>query len=114
MVRSWTTRPRAIRSSSPARKRSASGRSTTCDSSLPAARLHLYLDAATGLEARRSTEVESLKLEQELSDYRPVNGVTIPFHIRLLVNGVPQSEMKVQSVEFNVAMDDAIFRMPKG
>jgi hypothetical protein len=38
----------------------------------------------------------------------------IPFHIRLLVNGVPQSEMKVQSVEFNVAMDDAIFRMPKG
>ena len=76
--------------------------------------MHLYLDASTNLEAKRSTEVESLKLEQELDDYRPVEGVMIPFHIRLLVNGVPQSEMKVQSVQFNVAMDDAIFRMPKG
>jgi len=76
--------------------------------------VHLYLDASTNLEAKRSTEVESLKLEQELDDYRPVEGVMIPFHIRLLVNGVPQSEMKVQSVQFNVAMDDAIFRMPKG
>ncbi len=76
--------------------------------------VHLYLDAATNLEAKRLTEVESLKLEQELDDYRPVEGVMIPFHIRLLVNGVPQSEMKVQSVQFNVTMDDAIFRMPKG
>jgi len=76
--------------------------------------VHLYLDATTNLEAKRLTEVESLKLEQELDDYRPVEGVMIPFHIRLLVNGVPQSEMKVQSVQFNVTMDDAIFRMPKG
>ena len=76
--------------------------------------VHLYLDATTNLEAKRLTEVQSLKLEQELGDYRPVEGVMIPFHVRLLVNGVPQSEMKVQSVQFNVTMDDAIFRMPKG
>jgi outer membrane lipoprotein-sorting protein len=76
--------------------------------------VHVYLDASTNLEAKRATEVESLKLEQELGDYRPVDGVMIPFHIRLLVNGVPQSEMKVESVQFNVTMDDAIFRMPKG
>ena len=76
--------------------------------------VHLYLDAATNLEARRRTEVDKMNLEQELGDYRPVEGVMIPFHIRLLVNGVPQSEMKVQSVQFNVTMDDAIFRMPKG
>ena len=76
--------------------------------------VHLYLDATTNLEARRQTEVDSMKLEQELGDYRPVEGVMIPFHIRLLVNGVPQSEMKVESVQFNVTMDDAIFRMPKG
>ena len=76
--------------------------------------VHLYLDATTNLEVKRLTEVETLKLEQELGDYRPVEGVMIPFHVRLLVNGVPQSEMKVQSVQFNVTMDDAIFRMPKG
>jgi hypothetical protein len=76
--------------------------------------VHLYLDAATGLEAKRTTEVDSLKLEQEFSDFRAVDGVTLPFHVRLVVNGVPQSEFKVKSVEFNVPMDDAIFRMPKG
>ena len=76
--------------------------------------VHLYLDAATDLEARRVTEVGTSKLEQELSDYRTVNGVTVPFHIRMLVNGVPQSEIRVKTVEFNVTLDDAIFRMPKG
>jgi outer membrane lipoprotein-sorting protein len=76
--------------------------------------VHLYLDATTGLEAKRSTQVETLLLEQEFSDYRTVDGVTIPFLIRLLTNGVPQSEFRVKSVEFNVAIDDAIFRMPKG
>ena len=76
--------------------------------------IHLYLDAATFLEVKRATEVEMLKLEQELSDFRTVDGVTIPFTIRMLTNGVPQSEIRVQSVEFNLAMDDAIFRMPKG
>ena len=41
-------------------------------------------------------------------------GATMPFTIRMLTNGVPQGEIRVQAVEFNVAMDDAIFRMPKG
>jgi outer membrane lipoprotein-sorting protein len=76
--------------------------------------IHLYLDAATGLEAKRTTEIEMLKLEQEFSDYKPVDGITIPFTIRTFTNGVPQGEIRVKSVEFNVAMDDAIFRMPKG
>ena len=31
-----------------------------------------------------------------------------------LVNGALQSEIKVESVEFNVPIDDALFRMPKG
>jgi hypothetical protein len=43
-----------------------------------------------------------------------VDGLTVPFLIRLLTNGVVQSEIRVQSVEFNVQVDDAIFRMPKG
>ena len=76
--------------------------------------VHIYFDAATTLEARRVTEIETTRLEQELSDYRRVEGVMVPFNIRLLVNGVPQSEMKVKTVEINVPMDEAIFRMPKG
>jgi outer membrane lipoprotein-sorting protein len=76
--------------------------------------VHLYIDAASNLEVRRVTDVDQLKLEQEFSDFKPVEGVTLPFVIRLLANGVPQSEMRVQSVELNTPIDDAIFRLPKG
>jgi len=76
--------------------------------------VHLFLDTTTLLEVKRSTDVDMLKLEQEFSDFRAVEGITMPFVIRTLTNGVPQSEFRVQSVEFNVQMDDAIFRMPRG
>lgn len=75
---------------------------------------HLYLDATTNLDVKLSTEVDTLKLEQEFSDYRAVDGITVPFRIRTLTNGVPQSEILVQAVEFNVTLDDALFRMPRG
>jgi len=75
---------------------------------------HFYINAATNLEVKRTIEIETQKLEQEFSDYRTVDGITLPFTIRMLTNGNPQSEMKVQSVEFNVQLDDAIFRMPRG
>lgn len=76
--------------------------------------VHLYLDAATGLEVKRSTQVDSSKFDAELADYRTIDGLTVPFQIRQLTNGVPLGEMKLQTVEFNVTMDDAIFRIPKG
>lgn len=75
--------------------------------------MHLYLDAETGLDLKLVTESGSLKLQQEFLDYRDVDGIKMPFTIRTSVNGVPQSEIKVESVEFNVPIDDAIFRMPK-
>lgn len=75
---------------------------------------HYYLDADTALEVKLVTENESGKVEQELSDYRDVDGVKVPFLIRTMVNGVLQSEMKVDKVEFNLRIDDAMFRMPKG
>ena len=32
--------------------------------------------------------------------------------IKQFTNGVPQSEIRVQTVEFNVRIDDALFKMP--
>lgn len=75
---------------------------------------HAYLDAATALEVKLVTETEGGRFEQELLDYRDVEGVKVPFHIRMLANGVLQSEIKVEKVEFNVKIDDALFRMPSG
>jgi hypothetical protein len=75
---------------------------------------HLYLDAVTYLDAKLMTEQEQMKLEQVFGDYREVDGVQVPFVIRTLTNGVQQSEIRLQQVEFNVKMDDAMFRVPKG
>jgi hypothetical protein len=75
---------------------------------------HMYLDAATGLEVKEPMEVSGTRFEQQFDDYRTVDGVTEAFQIRMLVNGVVQSEIRVTSVEFNVKVDDAIFRIPRG
>jgi outer membrane lipoprotein-sorting protein len=75
---------------------------------------HVYLDSATFLEAKITIEQNQTKLEQQFLDYRDVKGLKEPFLIRMLVNGAVQSEIKVQSIEFNEKMDDALFRLPKG
>jgi len=75
---------------------------------------HLFLDAETFLEAKEMNETGQFKLEKEFLDYRDVDGVKWPFHIRILANGVLQSEVRVEKVEFNAAIDDAKFRLPKG
>ena len=36
-----------------------------------------------------------------------------PFKIKMLVDGVQQSQINVQSVEFNVKIDDAMFKVVK-
>lgn len=75
---------------------------------------HYYIDAETALEVKVSMESGGTTIEQELSDYRDVEGIKIPFVIRTSANGVRQGEIRVEKVEFNVKVDDAIFRMPKG
>jgi hypothetical protein len=74
---------------------------------------HAYLDAQTGLETMLVTETEGGRLEQEMLDWRNVEGVMVPFHIRMMSNGVVQSEIRVEKVEFNVKIDDAVFAIPK-
>jgi outer membrane lipoprotein-sorting protein len=75
---------------------------------------HYYLDVETALEVKLASEAGGTTIEQELSDYRDVEGIKIPFLIRTTANGVRQGEIKVEKVEFNVKIEDAIFRMPKG
>lgn len=75
---------------------------------------HYYLDATTGLETKVSFQTDmGGTFEQELSDFRDIEGIKIPFSIRTLANGVLQGQITVEKVEFNVKIDDAIFRMPK-
>jgi hypothetical protein len=75
--------------------------------------VHIYLDETTFLEALVVTETDMGRLEQEMLDYRDVKGVKVPFTIRTSLNGQAVAEIAVESVEFGVAIDSALFGMPK-
>lgn len=80
---------------------------------------HYFLDAESGLELKTSAEVEmgmggtKQTLDTEMSNYKPEGGIMLPHTVKQFVNGKPTVEMTVTAVEFNPAVDDAIFRMPK-
>ena len=75
---------------------------------------HLYLDATTYLEVKLTADVDRNKLEQLSMDYREVFGLKVAHHLKTLVNGVVQAETHVESVLFNLPLDDKLFQMPKG
>jgi outer membrane lipoprotein-sorting protein len=78
---------------------------------------HYYIDAATGLETKTVMDLDdpSMKgqLETRMTDYRNVDGRMIPFSMLQVMNGNTVAEMKFDKVEFNVPLDDALFKMPK-
>ena len=78
---------------------------------------HYYIDVATGLEAKVSTEVAqggaTARVDTELSDYRTVEGRVVPFRLRQSVNGQVAAEITIEKVEFNVEMPDTLFKLPR-
>jgi outer membrane lipoprotein-sorting protein len=74
---------------------------------------HCYVDVETSLEAKVVSESPMGPIEQQLSDYRDVDGMKLPFMIRSLVAGSEQAKIQVEKVEINVKFDDGIFKMPK-
>jgi len=73
---------------------------------------HCYLDDVTALEVKIVNESPTGMLEQELSDYRDVSGVKMPFAIKTSSAGVTMASISVDKVEINPAIDDALFKMP--
>jgi outer membrane lipoprotein-sorting protein len=79
---------------------------------------HYYLDAKSGIELKTQADVDlgtgaKQPLETEMSNYQQVNGIMIPHTVKQLINGKPVVQMTIDKVEFNVPVDDALFRMPK-
>ena len=76
-----------------------------------------YLDAETGLEMKISTNADQggapAVIVTEMSDYRDVDGRLVPFSTKQLVNGKVMASMAMEKVEFNVPVDESVFRMPK-
>ena len=81
------------------------------------ATMHYYIDAATNLESKMVIEVEEngrkMNMEMRFSDFKTVDGRTVPFTLAQYVNGSPVGQMRFEKIEFNVPIDDSIFKMPK-
>ncbi len=77
---------------------------------------HYYLDADTGLESKIVTDVEQegkkFAVEMELSYYRRIAGRTVPFLQKQSSNGQTVAEMRIEAIEFNLPLDDSLFRFP--
>lgn len=78
---------------------------------------HYYIDVTSHLEVKRTAEMNAGEgtrtLESELSNYKAVDGVMVPHTMKQSVNGAPVMQVRFSTIQFNVPMDDELFRMPK-
>lgn len=76
----------------------------------------LCLDADTGREIRSSVEIDEeghkARVDTMFADYREVAGLSLPFRVRTLVDGRPQSQLVIDTIEFSPEFDASLFRMP--
>jgi hypothetical protein len=53
------------------------------------------------------------KMETRFTDYRNVDGRMVPFVVTNMLNGAQIAQIRFERIEFNVSLDDALFRVPK-
>ncbi|HKW00058.1 MAG TPA: hypothetical protein VJN96_09540 [Vicinamibacterales bacterium] len=73
----------------------------------------LYLDAKTSLEIKIVGDSPMGAIENELSNYRDIQGLKLPFAMKTVSAGNVVSQTTVDAVELNPKIDDAMFKMPK-
>jgi outer membrane lipoprotein-sorting protein len=76
-----------------------------------------YLDAQTFLPIRssgkRKQAGEEMEFESTPSNYKPVNGVMMPYSLSQKMNGSPMLELTVEKIEVNTPIQDSLFQMPE-
>jgi hypothetical protein len=76
-----------------------------------------YLDAKSFLpiktEGKRTQLGQEILYESKIANYKPVEGVLMPFSLTQLVNGRLAMEITVEKMDANVPLDAAIFKMPE-
>jgi hypothetical protein len=79
----------------------------------------LWLDSGTGLPSKIAFErrkgwgaVPAIHVSIEYSDYRSVQGIQYPFHIKQYVNGTLWADIHVQDVRFNTGVAASEFSTP--
>lgn len=76
-----------------------------------------YLDAASFLpvktEGRRTQLGQEILYESRIANYKPVEGVLMPFNLTQLVNGRLAMEITIEKMNANLPVDEAVFKMPE-
>lgn len=79
---------------------------------------NLYLDADKFITIKMSSKTvlqgTEVELENTYGDYKQVEGILFPFSIQQRVAGgkLPDQKITFKTVELNIPLDDAIFKMP--
>ena len=77
---------------------------------------HFYIDEKTGVEVKVVTDADlgagPMKVETELTNYQTLDGIMVPMMIRQLGGPSGAVTITVDKVEFNIPLDDKLFRMP--
>jgi hypothetical protein len=81
-------------------------------------RQRVWFDANTGLALRRLITVDSpvgrIPTQTDFDDYRDVNGVKVPFTVKVSsVNGGQNATRKYTSIDFGKTVDEKLFEAPK-
>lgn len=71
---------------------------------------HIYLDPETFVEVRVAVEGATAS-ETDLTDYKSVDGVMVPHSYKISQGGAVVAELKITKVEFNIPLDDALFKI---
>jgi outer membrane lipoprotein-sorting protein len=79
--------------------------------------MHYYIDAETNLESRMVIDVDQggqkMRMEMRFGDFKTIEGRTVPMTITQFMNGTQLGQIRFNSVEFNVPVDDRLFTLPK-
>jgi hypothetical protein len=78
---------------------------------------YVYLDAKTFLPLKsagtRKQQDQQIDYESSPGNFKPLNGVMMPFRLIQKMNGRTLMEFTVEKADVNTAMDDTIFQMPE-
>lgn len=76
-----------------------------------------YLDAGSFLpirtQGRRTQFGQEVLYESKIADYKPVQGVLMPFSVKQLVNGRLAMEITIAKMDANVPVDETVFKLPE-
>jgi len=73
---------------------------------------YLFLDTKTLHTTKVTRPGSEFLMETYFKDYRPLNGLTMPYLIESRVDGNTFSKLTLEKAEPNAAVDDAVFKMP--